>query len=64
MEPPSTRHDGSIHIMHWHIADLIEHFQIPIPKDIVSLHPEKYRAHLQTLAALEARVNANLAKAS
>jgi hypothetical protein len=56
--------NGRIKIVHWHIADLIEHFHIPIPKDIATLHPEKYQAHINTIDALQARINHNLSKAS
>lgn len=47
-------------VHHWHIADLIEHFHIPIPKDITTLQPEKFQQNLAMLHTLEARVNANL----
>jgi predicted RNA methylase len=58
-----TIRDGRLTEVHWHIADLIEHFHIPIPKDIVTLHPERYAALQADLAIIEARINANMAKA-
>jgi hypothetical protein len=62
--PPETGTGGKITAIHWHIADLLSHFHIPIPQDIVTLHPQRYAAHLATLDALEARINATLSKAS
>lgn len=60
---PET-HNGKVIRLHWEVSDLIEHFHIPIPKDIVTLNPHRYQSHLATLDLLEQRINQNLAKAS
>lgn len=62
-QDPEMEH-GKCKARHWHIADLVDHFEIPMPQDIVTLHPERYQAHLATMEKLQARVNKNLSKAS
>lgn len=63
IKPPDST-DGRITAIHWHIADLLEHFHIPTPQDIVTLHPERYRENLRVLDALEARACKHMAQAA
>lgn len=61
---PAEAENGRVTAIHWHIADLLEHFHIPTPQDIVTLHPERYQENLRILAALEARACQHMAKAA
>jgi hypothetical protein len=49
---------------HWPLATLIEHFKIPIPKDITSLRPDDYQRYLDHLGEIEEMVSRNLAAAA
>ena len=62
--PPHIDASGQLRIQHWHIADLIAHFHIPIPKDITTLQPQRYQENLAIIAMVEARVNENMAKSA
>lgn len=53
---------GKVLIRHHTIAALIEHFHIPIPKDLATLRPEAYQENLAALDDIEAMVNSNLAR--
>ncbi len=53
---PQVDPGGTVRIQHWHIADLIQHFQVPIPQDITALHPEAYRENLAILDRLQERI--------
>jgi predicted RNA methylase len=64
LHSPETSPSGRITALHWHIADLLSHFEIPIPQDIVTLRPQEYQAHLATLQTLEERICQNLLKQS
>jgi|GEM_PF-3441456 len=48
---------------HHLIPVLIDHFEIPIPADITTLHPERYTENKQILARLEQRIRRNLSAA-
>ncbi len=52
---PSSAHFSETH---HHITSLLDHFHIPTPQDVASLHPEAYQANLAALTALEERINA------
>ena len=43
---------------HHHIQSLIDHFQIPIPRDVAQTNPAAYQANLARLDILQALVNA------
>lgn len=61
---PAESENGRITAIHWHIADLLEHFHIPTPQDIVAIHPERYQENLRILDMLEARACKHMAKAA
>ncbi len=49
---------GRDEIHHHHINSLLNHFTIPIPRDIAQSNPQAYQANLLRLTQLEALVNA------
>ena len=63
-EKPHIDAHGNLRIQHWHIADLVAHFHIPIPKDITYLFPDRYQENLRIISQVESRINATMAKAS
>jgi hypothetical protein len=50
-------------VRHHALPALLANFDIPVPKDITQLHPERYQRNKQVLAALEARINRQLQSA-
>lgn len=55
--PPIDRNQ----IPHHLIQSLIEHFRIPIPKDVAQVNPAAYQANLQRLTELEDLINSHAA---
>ena len=60
---PETDHRGKLHALHWHVADLIQHFHIPIPKDITTLQPDRYAHNLAIIEQVQARIRQTQATA-
>ncbi len=52
---------NKVRVRHWPLSTLIEHFKIPIPKDITALRPDDYQRHLARLIQIEQMVRRNLA---
>jgi len=50
-----------VKVRHWWFADLIQHFDVPIPKDITSLRPDDYARHLAHMDRIQDQVIAHLA---
>ena len=44
-------------VRHYHIQSFLDHFEIPIPKDIAQTNPAIYQSNLARLDALELHVN-------
>ena len=59
-----TKPCGTVTARHWHIADLVRHFAIPIPQDIATLRPTEYQANLASIKRLEEIINQRIALAS
>ncbi|MEI6655061.1 MAG: hypothetical protein WCP45_09860 [Verrucomicrobiota bacterium] len=56
--PPASRRSHSPSESHHHIQSLIDHFQIPIPRDVAHTNPAAYQANLARLDSLQALINA------
>lgn len=56
-------HQSIAPIRHHHIQALVDHFHIPLPRDVAQLYPEAYQANLAALDELEALIERNLAAA-
>ena len=60
-QDPEIGPGGKITALHHHIADLLAHFSIPVPKDITTLMPTAYQANLAIIDQVESRVRRTLA---
>ncbi len=63
-QQPELDSHGKIKTLHWHIADLIAHFHLPVPKDLATLQPERYQENLAMIDRIEARIRQHLALAN
>lgn len=63
-EPEENPITHRIIAQHWHISHLVQHFHIPIPKDLATLRPEDYQANLARIMQIQAHINTTLQAAS
>lgn len=60
-QDPELGPGGRITALHWHIADLISHFHIPVPKDLATLQPERYQENLAIIDQVQDRIRRTMA---